>query len=148
MINNLFEIAVENDEVDKFFLGEGRYLSMNRETNEHAYYAQVKGWGEKYISENPEVNTMVFVIGFVGFLKTGGAKGNLKSVLGALLAIVSIFEKNDRLLSEFKERAEDLVCGGVRSYFSSIGANENISLYRDRIAEIGCVKVAEAMKVL
>lgn len=147
MINNLFETAVDNDEVDKFFLGEGRYLSMNRETNEHAYYAQVKGWGEKYINDNPKVNVIVFVGGFIDFLKTSGARNNLQSVLGGLLAIVTIFENDDKLLCEFKNKIEGLVCDAVKSYFGSVEGNDKITLYRNRIEEIGCSKIADSMKV-
>ncbi|WP_369985191.1 hypothetical protein [Thalassolituus sp.] len=151
MSDNLFDAAVKKIETVKFFLGKDEYFSRNRETHEHAYFAQTKGWAKKYIEEDPNKNLAVFINKFSEFLKSKESKDNIQSVIENIYAVAVLFSSNPVYFKLLKKSSSSLLYSSVESYFYSITISEEeisgIRVYRDKISEAGCLKLSESIKL-
>jgi hypothetical protein len=54
IIKNLFEVAIEKNELSQFFLGKGEYFVKNREFGDHWPYGSYKYYLEPYLKEHGE----------------------------------------------------------------------------------------------
>lgn len=142
MSKNLFESSIEKNESIDFFLGEGTYFSRNRETHEHAYFAQVKGWVKQYIDKNPDENILIFLRAFNDFLKNKRSSENLAAALEPLLAITIISKKNPNYFKTTPAKEISKTYDSIENYFSSNTFNteelNDIIIYKERISELGC----------
>jgi hypothetical protein len=139
---NLFESSIEKNESIEFFLGEGKYFSRNRETHEHACYAQVKGWVKRYIDEDPDKNILIFLKAFNNFIISERAKSKVFYVLESLLAIAVISNKNPNYFKTTPAKEISKTYDSIENYFSSNTFNteelNDIIIYKERISELGC----------
>ncbi|MBN58267.1 hypothetical protein [Thalassolituus sp. UBA3500] len=151
MSNNLFKTAVQNNETVKFFLGKDEYFSRNRETHEHAYFAQTKGWVKKYIEEDPDKNLTVFINKLSEFLGTEESQENIESVIENILALAVLFSRNPIYFSSLNKSSVSILYSSIERYFSSLNLSQpeidDLNIYKDRIIEIGCLKLSEQIKL-
>lgn len=142
MSSNLFESSIEKNESIEFFLGEGKYFSRNRETHEHACYAQVKGWVKRYIDEDPDKNILIFLKAFNNFIISERAKSKVFYVLESLLAIAVISNKNPSYFEKISTEEVNYTIDLANKYFllNIFNTEElnDIIIYKERISEIGC----------
>lgn len=142
MSKNLFKTSIEKNESIEFFLGKGTYFSRNRETHEHAYFAQVKGWVKKYIDENPDENILIFLKIFNDFMEDKRAIDNSTAVLESLLAVTVILKNNPNYFKKTPTKEINRTYYSIEKYFSSNTFNSedlhDIFIYKKRIYELGC----------
>jgi hypothetical protein len=113
MINNLFEKALQNKEVNEFFNGEGSYFVRNRETGEHSYNTQISGAVVNFI-DNDDHRMKIFSNVFKNFISDANPADfeAIQSILSNISAYFiaknrGLFPESNLLISEddpaFKE---------------------------------------------
>jgi hypothetical protein len=87
MTNNLFQIAINNNEIAEFFRGQGKYFVASRDYDGHVHGAHMGGCVRVYVEESPE-NSESFDNAFLLFL---GSLDVSKEDLNHLLANLSSY---------------------------------------------------------
>lgn len=126
MNENLFEVALRNNDASKFFKGEDGYFLRNPETGGHSFYVHMSGWVVNYIKQN-EYGLMEFKDAFEVFMKSSdpSSEADFECVMenvfsyislrgqGLIHDCVSFGSDEDRLFSAFKDFFEN----AKRCYF-------------------------------
>lgn len=117
MSDNLFEIALLNNETEKYFKGEGKYFARNPETGEHAFLVHFSGWITSYISDN-ETKTKQFYNVFRSFIDNSDAsdQNNFIPILQNILAYVVICERKGILRSVNLKSNEESILEAFKNY--------------------------------
>lgn len=94
MINNLFEKALQNKEMNDFFKGKGSYFVRNRETGEHSYNTQMSGPVVNFI-DNDDRKMQIFSSAFKDFISDANP-ADFESIQCVLSNISAYFIVKDR----------------------------------------------------
>lgn len=120
MNENLFEVALRNNDASKFFKGEDGYFLRNPETGDHSFYVHMSGWVVNYIKQS-EYRFIEFKDAFELFINSSdpSSEADFECVMENIFSYISLRGRGlihdyisfgsdeDRLFSAFKDFYEN-----------------------------------------